>query len=111
MNSETETTAPIGVGIGQKLAKNQDVSIESEGKIEPSEGASGAIDSSVEEEWAVETACYLCYAQCVNFGVQGKGGRPCAKGVSDIIKQRHKLRLERKAAASAASGKKYNTSF
>lgn len=54
------------------------------------------------EDWAVETSCYLCYAQCVNFGVHGKGGgRPCAKGVADIIEQRHQ---RRRAAREAAAG-------
>jgi hypothetical protein len=69
--------------------------------LRPEQPAAAA--DAAEEEWAVETSCYLCYAQCVNFGVHGKGGRPCAKGVSDYINQRHRLRRDRRAAAAAAT--------
>ena len=51
----------------------------------------------VHEEWAVGSACYMCHS-CTNFGVHGKEGRPCAKGLSDLINRRHKLRRGAKAA-------------
>jgi len=50
-----------------------------------------------QDEWAVGTACYMCHA-CTNFGVHGKEGRPCAKGLSDLINRRHKVRKSAHAA-------------
>jgi hypothetical protein len=44
------------------------------------------------EEQDISTACYLCHGQCANFGVHGKGVRPCARGVTDIINRRREAR-------------------
>lgn len=46
-----------------------------------------------EFEQDITTACYLCHGQCANFGVHGKGVRPCAKGVSEIINRRREARI------------------
>jgi len=59
--------------------------------------AAGRSEEIVHEEWAVGSACYMCHA-CTNFGVHGKDGRPCAKGLSDLIKRRQKARLGAQAA-------------
>jgi hypothetical protein len=40
----------------------------------------------------IGTACYLCYGQCVNLGVQGVKGRPCSKGFTEIIDRRRRAR-------------------
>ena len=64
------------------------------GGVESMAGGSGEI---AHDEWAVGTACYMCHA-CTNFGVHGKDGRPCAKGLSDLIKRRQKARLSAQAA-------------
>jgi hypothetical protein len=52
----------------------------------------GTGDGSLLDEWAVGSACYMCHT-CTNFGVQGEEGRPCAKGLSDLIKRRSRARL------------------
>ena len=57
----------------------------------------GRPDEIAHEEWAVGSACYMCHS-CTNFGVHGKDGRPCAKGLSDLIKRRQKARLSAQAA-------------
>jgi hypothetical protein len=45
------------------------------------------------EEAEHGTSCYLCYAQCVNFGVHGTAAvRPCSKGFTDLIEHRRSLR-------------------
>lgn len=44
----------------------------------------------------IGTACYLCYGQCVNYGVQGPNGRPCARGVTGIIERRRMARSAEK---------------
>ncbi|MBT0651443.1 hypothetical protein [Geomobilimonas luticola] len=54
------------------------------------------------EEQDISTACYLCHGQCANFGVHGKGVRPCARGVTDIISRR---REARQLARSERQGK------
>ena len=59
--------------------------------------AAGGPDELAHEEWAVGSACYMCHS-CTNFGVHGKDGRPCAKGLSDLIKRRQKARLSAQAA-------------
>jgi hypothetical protein len=51
------------------------------------------------DEWAVGSACYMCHT-CTNFGVQGAEGRPCAKGLSDLIKRRSLARKNAKAFSS-----------
>jgi hypothetical protein len=61
------------------------------------EATAGISDEIAHEEWAVGSACYMCHA-CTNFGVHGKEGRPCAKGLSDLINRRHKARLSAQAA-------------
>ena len=65
------------------------------------EGTGTALDDTsaetTQDEWAVGTACYMCHA-CTNFGVHGKEGRPCAKGLSDLINRRHKARKSAHAA-------------
>ena len=61
------------------------------------EVTAGRLDEFVHEEWAVGSACYMCHA-CTNFGVHGKEGRPCAKGLSDLIKRRQRARLSAQAA-------------
>lgn len=50
-------------------------------------------DESTEAAQEIGTACYLCYGQCVNFGVQGIKGRPCAKGFAEIIDRRRRGRM------------------
>ena len=40
----------------------------------------------------IGTACYLCHGQCGNFGVHGREGRPCARGVNEIINRRRRAR-------------------
>jgi hypothetical protein len=59
--------------------------------------SAGSSDEIAHEEWAVGSACYMCHS-CTNFGVHGKEGRPCAKGLSDLIKRRQKGRLSAQAA-------------
>jgi hypothetical protein len=49
------------------------------------------------DEWAVGSACYMCHT-CTNFGVQGSEGRPCAKGLSDLIKRRSRVRMNIQAS-------------
>jgi NAD-dependent dihydropyrimidine dehydrogenase PreA subunit len=49
-------------------------------------------DESTETEQDIGTACYLCYGQCVNYGVEGIKGRPCAKGFTEIIDRHRKGR-------------------
>ncbi|GFE57339.1 hypothetical protein [Geobacter sp. AOG1] len=44
------------------------------------------------EEQDISTACYLCHGQCANFGVHGKGVRPCARGVTELISRRREAR-------------------
>ncbi len=67
-------------------------------------GAEGKVEVEV-EEWAVETSCYLCYAQCVNFGVHGQGGgRPCAKGMADVIEHLKIRRRNLRIAKDLANG-------
>lgn len=51
------------------------------------------------DEWAVGSACYMCHS-CTNFGVQGSEGRPCAKGLSDLIKRRSRARMNIQASRS-----------
>jgi len=63
----------------------------------PEAAAAGRLDELAHEEWAVGSACYMCHS-CTNFGVHGKEGRPCAKGLSDLIKRRQKARLSAQAA-------------
>ena len=50
----------------------------------------GEADEAADRE--IGTACYLCYGQCVNLGVQGAKGRPCARGFSEIIDRRRRAR-------------------
>jgi len=40
----------------------------------------------------IETACHLCYAQCVNRGKHGNGVRPCAKYVVALVSREERLR-------------------
>ena len=61
------------------------------------EALSGTIAENALDEWAVGSACYMCHT-CTNFGVQGAEGRPCAKGLSDLIKRRSKARMKVQAA-------------
>jgi len=58
-----------------------------------SEVMTSSIVGSSLDEWAVGSACYMCHT-CTNFGVQGTEGRPCAKGLSDLIKRRSKARMD-----------------
>jgi hypothetical protein len=62
-----------------------------------SEDISTSIVGSSLDEWAVGSACYMCHT-CTNFGVQGTEGRPCAKGLSDLIKRRSKVRMDAQVA-------------
>ncbi len=47
----------------------------------------------VQDDW-IGTACYFCYGQCVNFGVEGKTSaegvqiRPCSRGFSKTVERR-----------------------
>ena len=49
----------------------------------------------VQDEW-VGTACYFCYGQCANFGVQGVASedgvqvRPCSRGFSITVARRRR---------------------
>jgi hypothetical protein len=49
-------------------------------------------DDGLQDEAEHGTSCYLCYAQCSNFGNHGKSVRPCAKGFTDLIEHRRSLR-------------------
>lgn len=40
----------------------------------------------------IETACYLCYAQCVNPGSHGDGVRPCARNLVAVVSREERLR-------------------
>jgi hypothetical protein len=76
---------------------------EADGLADTEEGGGGEAATAgrpneiAHEEWAVGSACYMCHS-CTNFGVHGKEGRPCAKGLSDLIKRRQKARLSAQAA-------------
>lgn len=50
------------------------------------------LSAELQDEAEHGTSCYLCYAQCVNFGVHGKAVRPCARGFSEYIEQRRRSR-------------------
>ena len=49
-------------------------------------------DRGVPDEADYGTSCYLCYAQCINFGNHGASVRPCSKGFADLIEYRRNLR-------------------
>ena len=70
-----------------QLCKEAATGAEASGGVEMA--ASG---ESTEFAQEIGTACYLCYGQCVNFGVQGERGRPCARGVTALVERRRKAR-------------------
>ena len=49
----------------------------------------------VQDDW-IGTACYFCYGQCVNFGVEGKTSdtgvqiRPCSRNFSSTVARRRR---------------------
>jgi hypothetical protein len=49
----------------------------------------------IQEDW-IGTACYFCYGQCANFGVEGKANeagiqiRPCSRGIADTVARRRR---------------------
>ena len=63
----------------------------------------------MEDDW-IGTGCFLCYGQCVNFGVEGKRDgdsmvliRPCSRGLSEIMRRR-RLRLNRPITPAGMGG-------
>jgi len=50
-------------------------------------------------ESGIETACYLCYARCVNQGKHGSGVRPCARNLAAIVSREERLRRRSRKTA------------
>jgi hypothetical protein len=63
----------------------QEFSMRSDEELRESSSNPGA-------ENEIETACYLCYAQCVNRGNHGNGVRSCSKNVVAIVDREERLR-------------------
>jgi len=58
-------------------------------RLDEESGESSSNPGAVNE---IETACHLCYAQCVNRGKHGNGVRPCAKYVVALVSREERLR-------------------
>jgi len=65
----------------------------------------------IQEDW-IGTACYFCYGQCLNFGVEGKANetgvqvRPCSRGMSETVARRRRRENRSRAAGSLIGGER-----
>jgi hypothetical protein len=92
MASTPVSSARIEVDAGRRDTQSNLWREETDGAaVRPAaEATNGDVDDLGQD---IGTACYLCHGQCGNFGVQGREGRPCARGVNEIINRRRRARL------------------